>query len=168
MCAINAFTFLVRKTKAFTSPRGAFASRLSITPSLRPSLPPSLPSGTRKDSEELRQRRKAGLPASATGLPWLIVAPASVVRVWIEHLKLWGHFSAYQLESRKDADVRGEDLTCSRFCGFQLLFLFCVFGFAWCVPRAGPLWRRRYRYTLRLCEFGPGLRKTASKVRRKR
>ena len=62
--------------------------------------------GSTKDRDELRRRRKAGLPASATGLPWLIVAPASVVRVWMDHLKLWGHFASFQLESGKDVDVR--------------------------------------------------------------
>ncbi|CAM9900636.1 unnamed protein product, partial [Hapterophycus canaliculatus] len=71
--------------------------------------------GTREDSTKLRQRRKEGLPASATGLPWLIVSPASVVRVWMEHLKLWGHFSAYQLEARKDVDDLMVALTAGRY-----------------------------------------------------
>ena len=62
--------------------------------------------GSTQDRDELRRRRKAGLPASATGLPWLIVAPASVVRVWMDHLKLWGHFASFQLESGRDVDVR--------------------------------------------------------------
>ncbi|CAN0233046.1 unnamed protein product, partial [Ectocarpus sp. 4 AP-2014] len=61
-------------------------------------------SGTGRDSEELRRRRKEGLPASSTGLPWLIVAPAAVVPEWIKQIKVWGHFAAYQLESGRDAD----------------------------------------------------------------
>ncbi|CAM9574492.1 unnamed protein product [Scytosiphon promiscuus] len=72
-------------------------------------------SGTREDSKELRRRRKEGLPASATGLPWLIVAPASVVRVWMEHLRQWGYFSAYQLESRKNADDLIAALSAGRY-----------------------------------------------------
>lgn len=69
----------------------------------------SLPiKGTGRDSEELRRRRKEGLPASSTGLPWLIVAPAAVVPEWTKQLRVWGHFAAYQLESGKDADVRNE------------------------------------------------------------
>ncbi|CAB1103229.1 unnamed protein product [Ectocarpus sp. CCAP 1310/34] len=62
-------------------------------------------SGTGRDSEELRRRRKEGLPASSTGLPWLIVAPAAVVPEWIKQIKVWGHFAAYQLESGRDADA---------------------------------------------------------------
>lgn len=69
----------------------------------------SLPiKGTGRDSEELKRRRKEGLPASSTGLPWLIVAPAAVVPEWIKQIKVWGHFAAYQLESGRDADVRIE------------------------------------------------------------
>eukprot|EP00903_Cladosiphon_okamuranus_P010410 g9847.t1 len=71
--------------------------------------------GTGEDDKELRRRRKAGLPASATGLPWLIVAPASVVRVWVEHLKLWGYFSVFQLESGKDVDDLMAALSAGRY-----------------------------------------------------
>lgn len=64
-------------------------------------------SGTGQDRQELKRRRQAGVPASACGLPILIVAPASVVRVWMEHLCKWGYFASFQLESGKDVDVSG-------------------------------------------------------------
>lgn len=67
-------------------------------------------SGTAQDREELKRRRHAGVPASACGLPILIVAPASVVRVWMEHLHKWGYFASFQLESGKDVDVSGVHL----------------------------------------------------------
>ena len=66
--------------------------------------------GTVRDKEELKRRRRQGLPASTTGLPWLIVAPASVARVWMEHLETWGYFSTYHLESGKEIDVRGQGI----------------------------------------------------------
>lgn len=114
----------------------------SPPPLLASCSPPSLPSGTRDDSKELRRRRKEGLPASATGLPWLIVAPASVVRVWIEHLKQWGYFSAYQLESRKDVDVR-KDATCFRLGRFRTCFWFCALFFRVVCFESGLLRQRK-------------------------
>lgn len=61
--------------------------------------------GTTLDRQELRRRRKRGQPASATGLPFLIVAPSTVVPVWMEHLSAWGCFEAAQFKRQADIDV---------------------------------------------------------------
>lgn len=66
--------------------------------------------GSVRDKDELRRRRKALVPASATGLPVLIVAPSTVVPVWMDHLSKWGYFETVQFKHQVEIDVSATSL----------------------------------------------------------
>ncbi|CAN0075582.1 unnamed protein product, partial [Discosporangium mesarthrocarpum] len=87
--------------------------------------------GTSKDLEELKRRRKAGEPAFSVGAdeggerrdgdprgtlrgPLLIVAPASVVAVWTQHLNTWGFFEERHLQRGDQLDGVMECLQAGR------------------------------------------------------
>lgn len=53
--------------------------------------------GTKKDKQDLKDRRKRREHASAAGKPVLIVCPRTVLPSWETHLAAWGHFDSRSL-----------------------------------------------------------------------